>query len=963
MQLRGKDSILLVPFQRGHMTESEIRTYKISGEKWYVYYHVKYSPSKRLSQGWKGSVKARHFVLALRDYFTDQFSVNTPRPNDLIIQIPMPETAINADNHLMRFTASKPILHQDLWALQYINVSHLNAILEAIDDDGTGFISIKEVNTFSNERPNGWGLLTWIAFWSKGWESSLADYKNRIILILQEMDRLHHDILADNKRLTDLYLLDSILAIHLVLKSTNVGRGHDFITPELISITREYTTVEEERLRLNLESIGYDLDTPGTVTLITGPGRIERYLFPLLFLVLKRHLEAFYYARKHIVSDDEFSRMTTSLNSIFDVVGQRIDSLRAIYKQVHMDSSSVLKSFSLGMFYDYSTHDFDTDMAYGYGPEPSLIMRWEDTSTTKNESTESTIIESPESAKPLFSSESPGRIDALQELVEWPRHSFDTNPCTGRMDGFWTGHIWIAKGDTPAPSLRFGLTQLKLIFDPENEQALRGHFITYLAKREVQGRLRMVDGVEEFDVLLPSYSVAQTFRLVGKFVAESETLEGSWLAFKRKDEAKKSYDEHPFSLEPPQPDQPTAPTESENTDIPKPIGDAESKPVKLPRLRKFIFRRTPPEVGGFCRLPEDGMRHDAKSRWRFLRDAVLHLVRGQLWSQSKIRAWCADRHKFLDLYVIDELQSNGYSLPNPLGPDELLAFQDLRYRLPPSNINSCVASANWTLDRLPCHYSIGCDSCDQGIIYIRFICLTCIDPDMCNTFDFCPRCIDKPAERGGTIHTADHTLIKCLRYIHPYTMSWQIREARLITERLKKALTEVSTNDSQDNNLGLGGPQVASSEKRSELQCRFCAKKVKIPCWACVTCAPDILICEDCEKKGASLLETLPIKTSHRADHPLIRLHNLLPERFKQEKVDTTVARIDDLENSVGKKIAELENSVGKKIVELENSVGKNVAELDTRITNLEGTVETKLALFESLLTKIALQLKTPLED
>ncbi|KAF5348141.1 hypothetical protein D9756_010783 [Leucocoprinus leucothites] len=892
--------------------------------------------------GWKGSVKARHFVLALRDYFTDQFSINTPHPSDLMIQIPTPETAVNPDKQLMRLTASKPILHQDLWALQYINVSHLNAILEAIDDDGTGFISIKEANTFANERPRGWGLLTWIAFWSKGWESSLADYKNRIILILQEMDRLHHDILADNTCLTDLYLSDStILGTHLVLKSTDVGQEYDLVAPELLSITREYTTAEEERLKQNLESIGYDLDTPGTVTLITGPGRIERYLFPLLFLVLKRHLEAFYYARKHIVSDDEFSRMTTSLNSIFDVVRQRIDSLRAIYKQVHMDSSSVLKSFSLGMFYDYSTHDFDADTGYGYGPEPSLIMSWEDTSTTKNEATESAIIESPESAKPLFSSESPGQINALQELVEWPRHSFDTDPYTGRMDGFWTGHLWITKGDTPAPFLLFGLAQLKLIFDPENEQALRGHFITYLAKQEVQGRRRMVDGVEEFDVLLPFDIDVLSIRLVGKFVTESETLEGGWLMFVRKDEAKKGYDEHPFSLYPPLPVQPAAPTEPENADTPKPADDAESKPVQLPRLSKFIFRRTPTEVGGFCRLPEDGMQHDAKSRWRFLRDAVLHLVRSQLWSQSLIRAWCADRHKFLDLYTIDRLQGYEFSLPNPLGPDELPAFHDLRYRLPPSNINPSVASATWTLDRMSFHYSIGCDGCEQSVLDVNFTCLTCIDPEMSNSFDFCPQCIDKPAERDGTIHTVDHTLIKCRRYTQPYTMSWQIREARSMTERLKKALIEASTINSSDNNLGLGNTQVVSSEKRSELQCSFCTKPVTVPCWACITCAPDILICEDCEKKGASLLETPPAGTSHRIDHPLIRLHNLLPERFEQEKVDVTVARIDDLETSVGKK----------------------VAELDTRIANLESTIEAKLASFESLLKKIALQLDVPQED
>lgn len=47
-------------------------------------------------------------------------------------------------------------LGDDKWALDFINVAHLQSILEAIDDDGTGFISIKEANTFAIERPKGW---------------------------------------------------------------------------------------------------------------------------------------------------------------------------------------------------------------------------------------------------------------------------------------------------------------------------------------------------------------------------------------------------------------------------------------------------------------------------------------------------------------------------------------------------------------------------------------------------------------------------------------------------------------------------------------------------------------------------------------------------------------------------------------------------------------------------------------
>ncbi|KXN81068.1 hypothetical protein AN958_06141, partial [Leucoagaricus sp. SymC.cos] len=388
--------------------------------------------------GWKGSVKARHFVLALRDYFTEQFTTGTPLPragesfavavppfDDLLTPLEVPTDfvlphlpglnddkwaldfinvahlqaileAIDDDGtgfisikeantfaierpkgwsllHWIAFWAKVavppfddlltplevptdfvlphlPGLNDDKWALDFINVAHLQAILEAIDDDGTGFISIKEANTFAIERPKGWSLLHWIAFWAKGWEMSLADYENKIFLILREMDSLHHRVLKENRYHVDSYLRNySICGIELLLRSTKTSKDYTQICHELSSLTEAYARTEEERLRLNLENIGYDMDSAATVTLITGPGRIERFLFPLLYLMLKRHLEVFHYACSHVVDTEEFSHMSITLGSIFDVVEQRVESLGAIYKQVHIDLNAHLENFALGI--------------------------------------------------------------------------------------------------------------------------------------------------------------------------------------------------------------------------------------------------------------------------------------------------------------------------------------------------------------------------------------------------------------------------------------------------------------------------------------------------------------------------------------------------------------------------------------------------------------------------------------
>jgi hypothetical protein len=106
---------------------------------------------------------------------------------------------------------------------------------------------------------------------------TLADYKNRIFLILKEMDNIHHDVLPENRYCVDTYLRHySVTGIELVLRSVKTSTDYSQIHHELTSLTDAYTNAEEERLRLNLENMGYDMDSATTVHLITGPGRIER---------------------------------------------------------------------------------------------------------------------------------------------------------------------------------------------------------------------------------------------------------------------------------------------------------------------------------------------------------------------------------------------------------------------------------------------------------------------------------------------------------------------------------------------------------------------------------------------------------------------------------------------------------------------------------------------------------------
>ncbi len=45
---------------------------------------------------------------------------------------------------------------EDSWALEYITMSNIQPLIEALDDDGSSFVRVNEVNEFTSSRPEGW---------------------------------------------------------------------------------------------------------------------------------------------------------------------------------------------------------------------------------------------------------------------------------------------------------------------------------------------------------------------------------------------------------------------------------------------------------------------------------------------------------------------------------------------------------------------------------------------------------------------------------------------------------------------------------------------------------------------------------------------------------------------------------------------------------------------------------------
>jgi len=105
-------------------------------------------------QGWKASVKGTHLVIALYDHLklkaTHKLTTNSSESQ--------PGEPSKAANHVETIAASglPETPAEDLWALEYITMNKIQALIEALDDDGSSFVRVNEVNKFTSGRPEGW---------------------------------------------------------------------------------------------------------------------------------------------------------------------------------------------------------------------------------------------------------------------------------------------------------------------------------------------------------------------------------------------------------------------------------------------------------------------------------------------------------------------------------------------------------------------------------------------------------------------------------------------------------------------------------------------------------------------------------------------------------------------------------------------------------------------------------------
>ncbi|KAJ7770993.1 hypothetical protein DFH07DRAFT_1057757 [Mycena maculata] len=138
---------------------------------------------------------------------------------------------------------------------------------------------------------------------------------------------------------------------------------------------RSYVEAEESRLRDNLRDTGFDINARDTLVLVTGPGRIERFIMPILYL--QRDFEVFRISQKHVLNPDELCNAfflldfgsrahlacgdaTETIKYAVQSVEEPVATLKSTFKQQKLDPHAQFKVFAHGLA-EFPDYPFDNN--------------------------------------------------------------------------------------------------------------------------------------------------------------------------------------------------------------------------------------------------------------------------------------------------------------------------------------------------------------------------------------------------------------------------------------------------------------------------------------------------------------------------------------------------------------------------------------------------------------------------
>ncbi|KAJ8462715.1 hypothetical protein ONZ45_g17834 [Pleurotus djamor] len=271
---------------------------------------------------WRTSVKVRPFVDSLHEYFQRQFA-------------------------LKKLEEGEP--PHDSWTLKYLSkVMYHPAIGNAIDEDGSGFVSVHELNHFLENRPiKEWTVPETLVFWSVVWPKSNRIYYEDIMYDLGRIKATIHHMKpipeAYEEYLKVLDMLDPVV--------DSLGDGDDGEESEgLQRLLKSYVDVTDAKIQAFLKDTQYRISDTATLDFIIGKSqRIELVVAPLVWLVLNHHVGILEEHGSEI-DPEVIGFMCETCISIFFSFLDRYSDLQRGWKQQKVNVALYMDSFASSVF-------------------------------------------------------------------------------------------------------------------------------------------------------------------------------------------------------------------------------------------------------------------------------------------------------------------------------------------------------------------------------------------------------------------------------------------------------------------------------------------------------------------------------------------------------------------------------------------------------------------------------------
>ncbi|KIJ64361.1 hypothetical protein HYDPIDRAFT_28804 [Hydnomerulius pinastri MD-312] len=260
------------------------------------------------------------------------------------------------------------VAHPDSWTLPFLSkVMYHPAIGDAIDEDGSGFVSVHECNHFIKQRPPNWSLPQWFAFWAAVWFDNNIVYYNKVVDIVDDIRTAAEKAKAKNKDGIAYYLVVLDFLQPIILDSLDSGIAEnaqdDCDLQEFTRVQTEYMDLEQGQVRQRLEEADYYLEDENMLVHATKSTRIELSIMCLLTLVLEHHKGTIIRAQKEVIEEDKLVDMGDSLATVFLAFNNRMADLIRGWKQQRLTVALQVQCFAGGIYSGWYEESQKTDNA------------------------------------------------------------------------------------------------------------------------------------------------------------------------------------------------------------------------------------------------------------------------------------------------------------------------------------------------------------------------------------------------------------------------------------------------------------------------------------------------------------------------------------------------------------------------------------------------------------------------